>query len=166
MLTYSCKDDDPVPENPEELITTVRVVFHDHSTQTDYIQEFKDLDGDGGQEPTITTTPLPPNTTFDMTVFFLNETETPPEDITEEVEEEAEEHQVFYVIDSNLKLTNTYSDEDGDGNPIGLVNMSVSSEASQGNFRVVLRHEPDKLADGVADGDITNAGGETSAKSS
>ena len=54
-----------------------------------------------------------------------------------------------------------YEDEDGDGNPIGLETTMITGDPSTGTLTVILRHEPDKNADGVSDGDITNAGGET-----
>ena len=63
---------------------------------------------------------LTAGTTYDGTIELLNETETPAEDITEEVQEEADEHQFFYTIGTGLDVTTTYEDEDGDGNPIML----------------------------------------------
>ena len=50
---------------------------------------------------------------------------------------------------------------DADGNPIGLATTVTTGAASTGEFTVILRHEPMKDAQGVKDGDITNAGGET-----
>ena len=38
---------------------------------------------------------------------------------------------------------------------------ATTGDASSGDVTVILRHEPDKEADGVSDGDVTNAGGET-----
>ena len=159
-IFIGCDDDDPKPENPEELITTVRVTMRDAATSTNYVQEFRDLDGDGGEAPVVTTESIPMDATFLVSVEFLNEADDPAEDITEEVLEEAEEHQVFFVIE-DLNLTNTYEDQDANGNPIGISNSMVSGSDGQGTLRVVLRHEPDKFASGVSAGDITNAGGET-----
>lgn len=161
LLTItSCDDDDPEPENEEELITTVNVTFEDLSDNSTYTLTFTDLDGDGGDPPVITTEPLPANAEFRVDVEFLNELEDPAEDITDEVREEAEEHQVFFIIDG-INLTHNYDDEDVNGNPLGVVNAIQSGDAGNGTIRVVLRHEPDKFAAGVSDGDITNAGGET-----
>jgi hypothetical protein len=33
--------------------------------------------------------------------------------------------------------------------------------SSEGSLTIILRHEPDKSAPGVSEGDIANAGGET-----
>jgi hypothetical protein len=161
LLTFSsCDDDDPEPENEEELITTLNVIFEDLSDQSTYTFTFRDLDGDGGSDPVFTTEPLPANTEFRVDLEFLNETEDPVEDITDEVRQEAEEHQIFFVIDG-VNITHSYDDEDVNGNPLGVVNTMQTGDAGSGTLRVVLRHEPDKFAEGVSDGDITNAGGET-----
>ena len=101
------------------------------------------------------------NTTYTGTVTLLNETESPAEDITEEVAEEADEHQFFYQASTSLNVTTDYADADADGNPVGINFSLITGEASNGNFTVTLRHEPSKGASGVAEGDITNAGGET-----
>jgi hypothetical protein len=44
---------------------------------------------------------------------------------------------------------------------LGIVNLAISGAASTGTLGVILRHQLDKNAAGVADGDITNAGGDT-----
>jgi len=160
IFFVSCDDDDPTPENQEELITTLRVTFVDQATQNIYFQVFTDPDGDGGMAPEITTEPLPVDSEFEVDVEFINESVNPPDDITDEVKVEAEEHQVFFVIDQ-LNLIHEYADEDVNGNPLGIDNRMTTGSAGTGSLRVVLRHEPDKSAQGVSDGDITNAGGET-----
>ena len=101
------------------------------------------------------------NTQYQGAVQFLNETEDPAEDITEEVEEEADEHQVFYTVSEGLNITTTYLDFDDNDNPLGVNITLETGEASSGSLTVTLRHEPNKLADGVSNGDISNAGGET-----
>ena len=50
---------------------------------------------------------------------------------------------------------------DANGNPIGLLTTVTTEEPGNGTITVILRHEPDKFALGVSNGDITNAGGET-----
>ena len=44
------------------------------------------------------------NTQYQGAVRFLNETETPAEEITDEVLEEADEHQVFYTTSDGLNI--------------------------------------------------------------
>ena len=94
------------------------------------------------------------------TVSFLNELEDPAEDITVEVLEEGAEHQVFYQLTNSLGSI-TYTDMDANGDPIGLNFVLTTNDAGNGVMSVILKHEPNKAADGVSTGDITNAGGET-----
>lgn len=92
--------------------------------------------------------------------MLLNETETPPEDVSEEVREEDEEHQFFFstTVDG---LSIAYDDMDEDDNPIGLATRLTTGNAADGTMTIILRHEPDKKASGVSGGNIANAGGET-----
>ncbi len=164
VIFSSCSDDDnPVPVNEEELITTVRLVLEPANTGSQVVFQSVDLDADGPNPPdnTITGT-LVAGVTYTGTIQFLNEIESPAENITVEVLEEADEHQVFYTVTGNSGSVFTYNDMDEDGNPIG-VNVSFNSGvAGTGNsLTITLRHEPNKAADGVSDGNITNAGGET-----
>lgn len=156
----SCEKDDPEPPNEEELITTLTYTLTPDSGGDVVTLQFKDLDGDGGDAPTITEGTLQANTTYSGVIELLNETETPAENITDEVREEDEEHQ-FFFSSTISDLTVTYSDTDSDNNPIGINSSLQTGAAGSGELTVVLRHEPSKSAEGVSDGDITNAGGET-----
>ena len=164
----SCSNDDdntpPPPVNEEEVITTLTVTFMPQGGGTNVELKTQDLDGDGPDAPVVTISgSFEANTTYTGTVEFLNELENPAEDITVEVEEEALEHQVFFIVTNNLG-TVTYNDMDTDGNPIGLevtFQTADTPDPINGAMTVTLRHEPNKDATGVSDGDITNAGGET-----
>ncbi|MCF8465016.1 MAG: type 1 periplasmic binding fold superfamily protein [Flavobacteriales bacterium] len=156
----SCEKDDPEIPNEEELITTLVYTLTPDGGGTAVEFRFTDLDGDGGDAPVITNGTLAANTAYSGVITLLNEAETPAEDITEEVEEEAEEHQLFYQV-ATANATVTYSDTDDDGNPIGIETNFTTGDASSGTLTITLRHEPNKAAAGVADGNIANAGGET-----
>jgi hypothetical protein len=162
LFVLSACDDDPEPENESELITTVKLTFS-KAGNDDIVAEWQDLDGAGGNNPVLTpaTIELSANTNYTVAVEILNESESPAEDITEEIEEEDEEHQLFFVKSASLNLTTTYSDTDDNGRPVGLSNVFTTGAASTGTLTVILRHEPDKSATGVSSGDPTNAGGET-----
>ncbi len=157
----ACSDDvdDPEIENEEELITSLYLTLTDQSGGA-YAFTFYDLDGDGGDAPVMTTAPLPANSTFTASIELLNEAEDPAEVITEEIEEEDDEHQFFYIV-SGANLTVSYDDEDDNGNPIGIKTNMTSGDVSTGTLQVILRHEPAKDAAGVSDGQIANAGGES-----
>lgn len=154
----ACDSDDPEPVNEEELITTVELTFTNDNDASDVVSaSFTDLDGEGGNDPIIDNISLMANATYTLTVKFLNEEETPAEDITEEVEEEDEDHQVFYVA-TGAEFTYAYGDQDSNQNPLGLTGTVTTGAASNGTLQVILIHEPNKTAAGVRDGDPTNAG--------
>ncbi len=163
MLILSCSKDqpqDPVIPNEEEVITTLELTLTPTDSGNPVIFSFKDLDGDGGDAPTISGGTLRTNSTYTGYLQLLNELENPVGNISEEVEEEAEEHQFFFQSTISGMDIN-YDDTDANGNPIGLaINVSTNT-ADSGTLRIILKHEPDKFATDVSSGDITNAGGET-----
>ena len=157
---FSCNnDDDPEIPEEEEVITTLS--YNLTSSNGDVVtMVFRDLDGDGGDAPEITGGTLTANTNYVGLLSLLNESETPAENVNEEIEEEDEEHQ-FFFSSTVSGLSVTYGDMDEDGNPLGLVSTVSTGDAGSGTLTVILRHEPDKNATGVSSGDISNAGGET-----
>lgn len=159
LLLASCKDE-PVDPIEEEVITTLNYTLTPVGGGSAVTLSFQDLDGDGGDAPTVTNGTLAANQMYTGSMELLNESETPSENITEEIEEEDEEHQFFF--DSNVSgLEVLYNDLDEDGNPIGLSSTLSTGAAASGSLTITLRHEPMKSADGVSAGNIANAGGET-----
>ena len=158
----SCSDDpeDPIIENEEEVITTLTYTLTPSEGGSAVVLSYQDLDGDGANEPTITNGTLSAETTYSGALTLLNETESPAESITEEIEEEDADHQFFFETTVS-GLSVAYADTDDDGNPVGLASTLTTGSAGSGNLTVTLKHEPDKSASGVSDGVITNAGGET-----
>lgn len=157
----ACDNDDdntPDPVNEEEVITTLTFTLTPQGGGDAIVFQSRDLDGDGPDAPILTEPmSIPANTTFNGTVTFLNETESPAEDITIEVVEEADEHQVFYIPGTGLNVTTEYTSFDADGNPLGTSFTLTTTDASNGILNVVLRHEPTKPNDGT----LADAGGET-----
>ena len=164
VIITSCSNDDdnPEPVNEEEVITTLTATLTPVGGSTAITMRSQDLDGDGPNPPVLDVSgDLAAGTTYNGSLELLNETESPAEDITEEVEEEGEEHQFFFSATNSI-ATFAYSDMDGDGNPVGLeFTLTAAGAAGSGTITITLRHEPDKDASGVSDGEITNAGGET-----
>lgn len=159
VLFTACSDDDDTPEeiNEEETITTMTLTLVPAGAGTPITIQSRDLDGDGPNAPVITVSGnLAANTAYSGSVVLLNETETPAENITEEVEEENDEHQFFYVTTGNI-VSVTYDDVDGDGNPVGLEFTLTTEGAGSATLAVTLRHEPKKPNDGT----LADAGGET-----
>lgn len=163
----ACKkdeEDDPItpppPANEEELVTTLRLHFHSAGGVEHKHFVFRDLDGDGGNSPVIMADTLSRDSIYHVGIEVLNESESPAEDITEEIMDEGDVHQFFFQV-SGANATVAYGDVDVNGLPIGLESMWTIGMASNGTVTVTLRHEPDKTGAGVSSGDITNAGGET-----
>ena len=157
-LFASCSDDD-VPETvlPQEVITTLRLTLEPIGGGTDIVLEYRDLDADGPNPPVVIVSGnLAAGTSYNGTILLLNETVNPPENVTEEVDEEALEHQFFYTLGGDLNVTTEYENFDTDGNPLGTELMLSAGEASSGTLTLTLRHEPNKPNSGLAD-----AGGET-----
>jgi len=158
----ACKKEQETPTvpNEEEVITTLTYTLTPTAGGTPVVFSFKDLDGDGGNDPVIVHADLKANTEYMGVIELLNEQETPAEDITAEIKEEDDEHQFFYQNDiSGLHVH--YMDQDDNGKPVGLKTHVVTGAQGSGVLTVTLRHQPDKSASGVSDGEIANAGGET-----
>lgn len=166
LILSGCRkdEDDPVapapPVNEEELITTVRLTFNTASFAEYKYMTFTDVDGPGGQAPVITADTLSADSIYDVNIEVLNESVTPPDDITAEILAEGAEHQFFFAV-AGADLLFAYSDADVNGLPIGLLSACFVGVPGSGALTVTLRHEPNKSAPGVEAGDITNAGGET-----
>jgi len=161
LFLGSCKKDDPVIPNEEEIITSLTYTLSPEGGGDEIELIFRDLDGDGGDSPSIIGGTLESNTTYNASLELLNETTSPAGDISAEIIAEAEEHQFFFQITGTLESSVEYNDQDANGNPIGLSTKVSTAGNSSGSLKITLRHEPNKSGAGVSDGDITNAGGET-----
>ncbi len=153
---FSCNNDDPVIPNEDELITTVTYTLTPVGGDV-VVFSFQDLDGDGSNPPVITNGILAANTSYTGVLSILNETEIPAEDIGEEVADESDEHQFFYVHEASLNTTITYADEDVNGNPLGLETSLQTGDASTGELVITLKHQPKKPNNGT----LVDAGGVT-----
>jgi hypothetical protein len=160
IILFNCKKPKPIIVNEEELITTLTYTLT--STSDTVICKFKDADGDGGNAPVITVSKnLMPNILYKGSLVLLDESGSTPEIINTEIEAEDEAHQFFFLNENALNITTTYDDLDGNQKPIGLKTNVQTGNVSNGKLKITLRHEADKNGANVAQGDITNAGGET-----
>lgn len=154
----SCEDDDtPQIINEEEVITTVTYTLTNAVDNTDtVILRSVDSDGDGIIDMEIVSGPLTSGASYNGEVRFENELESPAENITDEVVEEGDEHEVFYTTTvSGVSISKT--DNDVNGDPIGVMTTINTGAAGTGVLTIVLRHEPTKPNDGT----LSGAGGET-----
>ncbi|MGY5351237.1 type 1 periplasmic binding fold superfamily protein [Wenyingzhuangia sp. IMCC45533] len=161
LAIVSCKKDDPEEFSEPELITTLNYTLTPQGGGAVVKLKYFDADGEGTAEPVITDGSLVAGITYDGVITVLNETEDPAEDITEEIasDEGKLEHQFFFTPPSGSKVE--YADTDSEGKPVGLsTTLTTLDTYSGGDLEIILIHEPNKSAEGVAENDITNAGGE------
>jgi hypothetical protein len=159
VLFVSCSNDDDPPEpiNEEEVITTLTTTLTPSQGGTPITLQTRDLDGDGPNAPIVTVSGnLATGVTYNGIIVLLNETVNPPENITEEVEEEDLDHQFFYTLGGGLDVTTAYANFDSEGNPLGTEFTLTVGAVSSGVLTFTLRHEPTKPNTGLVD-----AGGET-----
>jgi hypothetical protein len=173
-FAFACSSDDPEIESEEEVITDVTLSFTEvdeegNSLNLSFVTTASDSEGlELGSNPTIGTITLEAGKRYLLEIELYNSIED--EDITEEILEEDDEHQ-FYFLGSAFVgtpvLTYVYDDEDGDGNPIGLrgfVTVANSPAVNNAQFRLVLRHDLNKGFPGANNPNFenfVNAGGET-----
>ena len=165
--------DAPECENEEEVIDRVTLTFTPVGGGTTIVAEATDPDGPGPQDLMVEDINLAQDKTYEMSIMLENTMEG--ENITEEILEEAEEHQFFFGwtgdvftdpmgdgnIDNRADPVN-YNDQDSNGLPLGLsTNWTVGVDGGTGTLRVVLKHQPDiktatsSFSDGGTDIDIT-----------
>ncbi|MBN3582385.1 hypothetical protein JYB64_08295 [Algoriphagus aestuarii] len=169
-VLFSCESEDPVIENDEEVITDVTLKFTEldgSGTPVGDSFEFLASDPQGVElgNPTIETVNLLKGKTYRMEVLLYNSIAN--EDITEEVEEESDEHQFFFLGSGFTSSILTIAYDDPSGENIGLQNIlsvSASPGANATELRVVLRHDLNKGYPGTENPNFTNfaqAGGES-----
>ncbi|MCG2616716.1 hypothetical protein LZZ85_20625 [Terrimonas sp. NA20] len=142
LLTACSKDDDIVEENHEEVITTLKLTFTPVGGGTATNFQFRDPDGPGGAAPTQDEIVLAPSKTYTVAVQLLNETHTPAEDITEEVEAEADAHRFYYQPSAGSNITVNNLNNDANGIPLGLTSTWTTAAAANGTVKITLRHYP------------------------
>jgi hypothetical protein len=154
FFAEACKKDgddpsDPnVPQNEPETITSVRLTFsgEDASVAT---YNWRDADGPGGGSPSVDSILLTIGVEYSVSVTFWDESKDPPQDLTEEVREEADEHILCFETDlppDAMQIVRT----DSDGKyEIGLSSEWSASVAQKGQVTVSLKHQPENSKDGT-----------------
>jgi ABC-type oligopeptide transport system substrate-binding subunit len=144
LALTACGESSTAPGGESEVISRVTLTLTGGgAVLTSYID---DPDGNGPQAPSAQqgALSLVRGVTYAGTVRFENRLKTPPEDITAEVQAEANEHRVFYTVTGN-GVTVTTTDVDAQNRPLGLRFNTVvgSAAAGAGTMRVVLCHYDD-----------------------
>ncbi len=178
LFSNGCEIDDPVKEEVPELITKATLTFSPTLGGSPIVVSATDPDGEGVQDLQVDgAINLDAGTSYSLTITLINglaQPSDPEYNITEEVEEEADEHLFFFYwtenifsdpagdgnIDSRGDALN-YEDEDANNLPLGLETSWTTGTARSGEFRVILKHQPDLKSEtsdadtGETDLDIT-----------
>ena len=183
-LVFTGCDDDPAKENVPELITQITLTFTPTGGGSAVTVTATDPDGDGPQDLEVDgPINLAKNTTYTLSLELVNGLLDPGDDgydITEEIEEEGDEHQFFFRFSDGVFASPTgtgnikdnpstvvgtinYADEDANGRPIGLTTSWTTADVtvSDKSFRLMLKHQPGTKSatstslDGETDVDIT-----------
>jgi len=154
---HSCKPEENNCDNCEsELITSVYVSLTDSASGAVSRFAFRDLDGDGSNAPVqFDTIKLNANRTYNVSLLLLDESKTPADTISNEILEEANDHQFFYHA-HDITVDFTYRDQVSNtpSLPIGLLTKwVVGATTGTGEIHVTLKHQPDIKDGNEATGD-------------
>ncbi|MEN9448444.1 MAG: hypothetical protein RJA25_1734 [Bacteroidota bacterium] len=164
LLAAGCKKDPKNPDPEQELITTLQLTLTETTAPfSKHIFTFKDVDGDGGADPTIDTIKVPAGKTYHASLLLLDERNLPVDTVSNEINELNTIHQFFYQsTPADVFADFVYKTFDDNGKPLGTEFECKSKNiAASGSLRITLRHELNKNGEGVSSGDITHADGET-----
>ena len=166
----ACKKDkkeDPAPQQPAppaneaELITTMKITLRDTINNTSLTYVFSDLDGAGGNPATFGNSGadsiinITANHVYEATILLLDQTKTPVDTISNEVEEEGADHMFFfnsiaptgtpYNTYLSGSMTNIiYLDLDANNRGIGLSTewTAPSMMMAKSPLTIELKHQP------------------------
>jgi hypothetical protein len=151
FLISACKKEEQVVSPPlpgNEFLTTIQLRLISSDQQDTVTAVWRDLtpeDSNPADTANAVLT-LKANTTYAAVIELLDETKTPAEDITGEIQERANYHRIFYFPSSALgnNLVWTVNDLDTNTPPLALgITASVSTlDVASGSLNVILRHQP------------------------
>ena len=158
LSMVACSDDDEMPEDneEEEEISLVTLTFSPDGGGADVVANWFDEDGEGIGAAVIDNLALESGVSYTLSVEFTNTLGTEDEDITEEIMEEDDEHQIFFGFTNNIFSSPSgdgnidsgsdalnYEDQDDNDLPVGLSTSWTTGGNASGEFRVLLKHQPD-----------------------
>lgn len=160
LFIWSCDEDEPAKEDTPELITKVTLTFTPDGGGAPIIVTATDPDNIGSQDIVADKAiSLKPNTTYSLSITLVNGLADPADEdynITNEIEEEGDEH-LFYFgwtggfsnpegdgnIDNRADAVR-YGDVDENGLPLGLITTwtTAATVTSAKTFTILLKHQP------------------------
>ncbi len=171
----------PDVHDDNEVVTTVELTFTPEGGGDAVLFTWADPEDDG--DPVVDAIALVEGVSYDVSVAFFNELEDPAEDLTDEIYDESDEHQVFFTGDAvqgpatgvvaDAVLAHSYADMDSSDLPVGLQNTMDAVAVGTGELVVTLRHLPTEgnavvkvpgLAEDVAAGGFAAIGGDNDAQ--
>lgn len=144
LILASCKPDNPVDPNEEEVITKVQLTFTDSATGSNtFMVTYSDPDGDGGSAPVqFDSIRLDSGGVYNVSIALYDESDAQNVvNITSEVLEESDQHLFCYTA-SGATVGVLKTDSDGTF-PIGVTTRWTAGMPGVGSMRVELRHQPD-----------------------
>lgn len=146
VVLNGCKKEEtavspPLPGN--EFLTTVKLVATNSTDPSDVktvaVKQLPDQPIDYSNATLI----LKKNSTYAVQVYFLDETTTPPGDITVEIRARQNYHLLcFTATGITLTVNRTDMDTNTPPLPIGLTDNFITGAAGTGSLNVQLRHQP------------------------
>ena len=179
LLLSGCQDveDDHDHDHEHEVMTTITLTFSPESGGDDLVFSWADPEDDGS--PVIDDIMLADGENYDVAMSVFNELEEPAEEVTPEILDEADQHQVFFTgsavqgpatgMNASAVVEHEYADQDEGELPLGLSNrIDAQLGTGSGELIVTLRHMPPEsgeavkvagLAEDVAEGGFGSIGG-------
>lgn len=157
-MLVSCKKSEdashPHDHSSQEQITTLILEGYNTANPSDTNHsisvKWEDLDGNGGNAPTIDSLLLDTGITYSMNMVLLDKTKTPYDTISNEILERGNIHQFFYTLSATLTGKVIIERLDKDNNtpalPIGLqTQWNILTQPSYtlpmyGSINIVLSH--------------------------
>jgi hypothetical protein len=140
MITSCKKEKAAAEENDNELITTVQVKLTEEGTSNANTYLWTDIDGAGGTAPSVDDIVLKPNTVYQAQISFLDESKTPAQNITTEIEDESDVHRLYFAPTTATGITVSGLDNDANNIPLGLNSTWTTTAAATGSIKITLRH--------------------------
>lgn len=153
LFLASCDKDEPVAINEHEEFSSVTIKVTDESDQSFETYTFEVEGHDHAGEAGGTEDPhgdheeigLAPNSSYLFEIRFFND-EDPNniEDVTQEIIDEADEHQVFYELtdSANITIESGPGDTMDNSNPLNLITRWTTTDAGVADVIAYLLHRP------------------------
>lgn len=151
LFISGCKKEEQVVSPPlpgNEFLTTVKLELVNTVTNDTVIGIWRDLtpEDTNPADTSLALLNLKENSTYKATIFLLDETKNPAEDITTEIKERGNYHQLFYFpspnLGANLVVNVTDTDTNSPPLPLGITTNFITNAAAIGKVNVILRHQP------------------------